>query len=506
MPTPKPRPIPAHIADILPAIAAAVAATLVFSGALRYFFAQDDFAGLARAAGLAPRLAGPWRYLSGQTYFDLMRVAAGLNATAYHAVSLLLHALAAAAVAALLGRFVSRPAALIGGVFFATHAALFTAVYSVSGIGEILAALFALFMLLALLRNDRWRWGAVPAFALALLSKESVLLLPCVAMFARPRGDLGTTPRRIDAVLWTLAGIAAAYVAWYFAADTFGVRRGLPETAPYRLDFGAAVVQNLLTYAGWTLDFSFWGVRRFTDSVDTSVHLQGLAFLAILIAGCFVRPLRARGWLAAVAYFALALAPVLPLANHTYHYYLDTALPGAAWALAALFDLLVAARKPPASDVAAYSMPLACGVAVLLALNGYQLVNKIETHPFAEGRRADATVDRALIAANVRDDLGVASLPPGIRLRFWSPTAQQRAQPGADSNTETYWEHNVRTALLDGLGVRVLFPQIAEARFVRRLEPTPDSVGWAVYRIDGHLGIASYAQLDAMIRAHGGAP
>src|SRR5262252_10892164 len=118
---------------------AALAAVVAYRGALGYDFAQDDFAGLGRAAGLLPRLHGPWRYLSGQAYFDLMRGVAGLHAMAYHAVSLAVHAGCGALLAWLLARVVSRPAAALGAVWFATHPALFTAIYSVSGIGELLA-------------------------------------------------------------------------------------------------------------------------------------------------------------------------------------------------------------------------------------------------------------------------------------------------------------------------------------------------------------------------------
>jgi len=39
-----------------PGLAVAAAGVAVYHGALRYFFAQDDFAGLARASGLLPRL------------------------------------------------------------------------------------------------------------------------------------------------------------------------------------------------------------------------------------------------------------------------------------------------------------------------------------------------------------------------------------------------------------------------------------------------------------------
>src|SRR5262245_57419307 len=129
----------------------------VFSGALSYFFAQDDFAALARASGLSPRLDSLWRYLSGQLYFDLMWRLGGLHAWPYHLVSLLAHLGCAALLHHLIARRMSRPAALFGAALFATHPALYTALYSISGIGEILSLLFALAALRLAVLAGPWR-------------------------------------------------------------------------------------------------------------------------------------------------------------------------------------------------------------------------------------------------------------------------------------------------------------------------------------------------------------
>jgi hypothetical protein len=139
----------------------------------------------------------------------------------------------------------------------------------------------------------------------------------------------------------------------------------------------------------------------------------------------------------------------------------------------------------------------------LLTANGHALVNKIEHYPFDDGLRADPTVDRALIARHVYDSLGAAGLPEGVRLRFWSPTSIQRAAAaGQDPAVETYWERNVRDAVQQGLGVRVLFPQVREVTFVREFTVADPSTWYAVYRTDGNLGVATAAQLDSMMRAH----
>lgn len=49
-----------------------VLALAVFGGTLGYFFSQHGFAGMARVRGLIPPLAGPWRYVPGQIYYELM--------------------------------------------------------------------------------------------------------------------------------------------------------------------------------------------------------------------------------------------------------------------------------------------------------------------------------------------------------------------------------------------------------------------------------------------------
>ena len=98
----------------------------VFRGALPYFFAQDDFEGLARADGILPRLNGAWRLIGNQYYYDLMALIAGHDPLIYRIASLGLHAGVSLLVYCWLLPFVSVPAAMLGAAFFATHPALYT--------------------------------------------------------------------------------------------------------------------------------------------------------------------------------------------------------------------------------------------------------------------------------------------------------------------------------------------------------------------------------------------
>lgn len=482
---------------------AADAGLLVSHRALAYFFSQDDFLGLARAAGLAPRLTGVWRYLSHQAFFDLMRPLAGLDPVPYHAVSLATHAACVALLAAFLGRVVSRPAALVGAVFFAVHPSLFGAVYWISTIGDSLALLCALGALLLALRGDRRRWASLPLFGLSLLAKESTLLLPAVvALVARSRGGRDAPARTATrGVVLGLAAIAIVHLVAFAAGDAFGVRGGLPGEAPYAIGLGTHIGANALSYLGWTANFLLPTVRGFTDAVDAPVFPWAMGLLVLWFAGLTSRGLRAHGWAAGGAAFVLFLLPVLPLRHHTYHYYLYSPLAGAAWCAAAAAEQALSRIR---GRRAAWAIAGTC--AALLALNGWLLVRKIESAPFVLPElRADPVVDRARIARNVHESLAALPQPPGDTLLFWSPIASSLGPHGeplaAPAPRETYWERNVRGALLDGLAVRVMFPRVAAVRFVREYRHAPASSRYAVYRPDGRVRVATSAEVDSILRS-----
>src|SRR5207244_4386601 len=116
-----------------------------------------------------------------------------------------------------------RPAALIGAAWAGLHPTLFTALYWISARSDLLAGTFALATVGFSLRGDRLRWLALPAFALALTSKESVLLLPLVIVLLRTwdlrrQGKAAGPPLLAraarDPLTLALAGIAAAFLVY----------------------------------------------------------------------------------------------------------------------------------------------------------------------------------------------------------------------------------------------------------------------------------------------------
>jgi hypothetical protein len=427
-----------------------------------------------------------------------MRVVAGLAPLPYHAVSVCVHAASSALLALLLSRRLAPAAALMGAAFFAAHPALFTAIYSISGIGELLAVGFALAALFVLALEGRARWGAVPLFAASLLSKENTALLPLAFPVALPFLRAPSGRRGRDLPLIVVTAVSLAWIGYLIATDSFGVR-GASNVA-YAVDPGASVVRNLLTYLGWTVNPWLPTVSSFSDAVEPDAYPWAFGAMILWLAGLAVPALRARGWIAGGLLFLFPLVPVLPLANHTYHYYLTAPLAGAAWCVAALADGALAPLRRTAVAWAACA-----AVAALFAVNGAAMIRKIETMPFIYPQmRSNATVDRARIVANVRESLAGSQMPPGARVVFWSPISIGLGPVRTDAQgdtIETYWESNVRAALMDGLGVRLLAPQVGGVEFVRSFESADPDAFWAVYRPDGRLKIARAGELDSVLRA-----
>ncbi len=491
---------PAAAGLAVAALLAAAIGVAVFRGALGIGFSQDDWFGVARASGLLPRLVQPWRWLAAQGTYDALLPLFGMRGGPWHLLPLAAHALVAAGLALLFARRWGAPAALVGAAFFAAHPASFHALWWFSAHSDVMATFFSLGALVLALRPGRARWGALPLFALALLEKESVVLLPIVVWaVARAQDHRDVGPR--DPAWLALAGLAVAEIA-YFAlvviparfVETAAAAHAMPAREAYATD-PAQLLPTLLTYMSWAANAWLPTMHAFTDAIDPGAFAWGGAMLVLLAAAAFVPALRARGGAAiAIVVFAL-LAPVLPLTRHTYHYYLYGALAGVA-ALVALFADALLERRP-----AKVAWPVALVLAALFAANGVAVVDKIASMPFLLPElRADGVVDRARIAEAAIADVRDAHLPPHAPLAMWSPQSMAiAAQRGDDPAKESYFERNVRAALLDGLVLRLTVPGLDSVRFERTFAPADSSEPWAVYRPDGHLRVLPAAELARLV-------
>jgi hypothetical protein len=145
---------------------------------------------------------------------------------------------------------------------------------------------------------------------------------------------------------------------------------------------------------------------------------------------------------------------------------------------------------------------LALILAAALTVTWYGAREEIGTYPFTIPETADPTVDRTRMRAMFAT---VSQTPTSLRtrLRFFSRVdGDGRRRTAARRQSESYWESNVRSALMDGLAVRVLFPNVESVEFVRAFSRDDPDVRWAVYRPAGDLRVATTRELDSLLTSY----
>jgi Tfp pilus assembly protein PilF len=213
----------------------ALLAVLIYSNSLSNGFCGDDHAAIESNEDLdrpvsqlfwsSYLMPGYWRPVMTLIHVGI-RAMAGPNPFWFHALNTLLHALVVVLLYQLLLDLLDRPkVAFVAALLFAVHPLHTEAVTQAVGLMEILAAGF---MLAAWLLHGRGHWIAASAcFLLALGSKESAVVLPCLILLTdyairrrvelRPYIGYGTM-MAVYALLRTKAGgIVGLYAApvWY---------------------------------------------------------------------------------------------------------------------------------------------------------------------------------------------------------------------------------------------------------------------------------------------------
>ncbi len=366
-----------HSATAWLALAIGFAALAAYLPALWGGFVFDDHLLIEDNELLRGPLWAIWRSRDSPDYWPLTMTAFWLQwhlwgaATAgYHVVNLALHIGTALLLWRVL-RELSVPGAWLAGLLFAVHP---VAVESVAWISEqkntFSAALF-LGAVLVWLRPDpiRPRRTAVAAlllFALALLAKASVVMLPFVLLGTAlyRRGKLQRADWIATAPFFSLALIAGAVNVWFqrqnAMAGGWSVSRGALERAGRSGWALASYLQKALVPVRLAFAYPEW-------PVDAGSPLFYLPLAAALLAVVALWRMRARALSFAFGYHALMVLPVLgfveiayfnvaPVADHLQY----LALMGPAALVAAALSS-ASTRWRPAARLASAGLVIAFG-------------------------------------------------------------------------------------------------------------------------------------------------
>ena len=248
---------------------------------------------------------------------------AGGGARSWHVAAVLLAGAIGALAAAIFLRLGFPPlASLFGALLFSLHPSHVSSIAWVSGLQELLAALFSLLAFLALQslaagRRTRWALAmAAVAYALALLSKEvAVALLPLVLAWALlvRRSDRGECRRLLRAAI-VLGGVTVAYLGARLAA-----LGALARPWPHAPGVGASLVSLPYAFATylrllvWPAGFSIFRPERPESSLLATPAWLSLLVVAALVALAVALARRVREASLPLVWLVAWLLPVLNL-------------------------------------------------------------------------------------------------------------------------------------------------------------------------------------------------
>jgi tetratricopeptide (TPR) repeat protein len=256
----------------------------------------------------------------------------GLWEPGWHLMNLLVHVTATVAVYFLLKRLSGHLVAGLASLIFGLHPVHVESVSWISGIPDPLAALFYVPSLLWYVRyrdegQQKWLAASIIAFALAVLCKETPLVLPlvlCVWELTRPAGPPSLSIRLKDIGLRMIpyAAVAAAYLAirysvlghitWRHPNMAQVPDSAILMTVPY-------VVVSYLQHLTAPFHLSLiYGAPFIRSAGELRVLLPVVILLGLgLVLWFYRKRLDVQVWMA----IAMTVAPLLPVLNlKVFHY------------------------------------------------------------------------------------------------------------------------------------------------------------------------------------------
>lgn len=392
------------------AFIAALAAAVAYWGTLDAGFAWDDHIHIEAApfvqdpANLRTlATAGFWSGRSGVEGSARPVVLASLlidralwgdSPWGYHLTNVALHAAASAALAAVASSAATPVVGLLAGLLFALHPVQTEAVCGITFRADPLAALFGLIALLCARRvatgGRGWAAGAAASFGLALLSKESAVVIPVLWWAWRALiPEKGESKGRALLLAACFAAVLLLYAAFRAPRGGYASVGGAPSTTaapaaggaidpspppwkaalPTRASRVAVMLGVLADDARLTVWPSGLQADRQPDLAPerrTRRAAAGLAVLAALTAAVWGLRRRSPAAALGLAWWAVALAPVsgvVTLHNLIAERYLYLPTAGAALAAAVGAEALSRRSRRPAWALAAVSTVALCAAA-----------------------------------------------------------------------------------------------------------------------------------------------
>ncbi|HTQ38759.1 MAG TPA: tetratricopeptide repeat protein [Pirellulales bacterium] len=247
----------------------------------------------------------------------------GMNSTGYHVTNLLLHIINSLLVWLLLKRLAIR-GAFLAALLFAVHPVNIESVAWIAERKNVLSMLFFLLSILSYLKAERlvnrWYWFSLMAFALAMLSKGSVAILPLLLLVIAwwQRGRVTAGDVRLVAPFFLVAIALTGVNIWF---QTHGAETAIRNvTFDQRLAGAGAVVWFYLYKALWPMNLAFiypqWDIQ--TSNLLWWLPLASVvAVTIVLLRACLSQQekLSRKGWSGHLLFgwgvFIVALLPML---------------------------------------------------------------------------------------------------------------------------------------------------------------------------------------------------
>ncbi len=308
----------------------------LYREAFHFWFMADDFAWLSlpRLIGIrhdllrelfAPAAQGTIRPWSERGYFILLESVFGLNPLPFRIAAFATAAADALLIAWTVKRLTrSRLASFLAPFLWIANAALVRPLTWSSAYNELLCPLFLLSALALLIRYIEtggrvfW-WAQLAVFIAGFGALEINIVYPAIAaawVILVQKAD-----RRLLRDLAPLAALSAAYFALHRWVAP------LPSSGPYALHFNSATLVTVLFYSRVGIVPASAIPLGLSPSLARLVLVVSVAFLFV---AAVLAWRRRRELFFGVAWFAVTLAPLLPLADHRMPYYLTIPSVGVA--------------------------------------------------------------------------------------------------------------------------------------------------------------------------------